>query len=441
MEVFLRFSILTIMAFLVFTACNETGTQRPNVLLILLDTVRADHVHCYGYERETTPTLDSLAESGIMWRNVQGQASWTLPAMSSIFTGMTERQHLAGIRGDDQYALQQELSTIPELFSEAGYQTAGFYTVPVMGVEYGFDQGMDYCDMEGCTELFPADVMVEKYLYWADFIRNKDTPYFTILHFFDPHYRYEPPSPWNRKWGDVGNRVEQMAASSASGMINAWFSGLISGEDLTGLVKLYDGEICYMDHEISVFLEGMRQRGLLENTVILIIADHGEEFGDHGGVTHGVQPHSEITGIPMIMSGAGIPSGVVREEVVGQIDVLPTLAGIAGLQVPEGVSGIDILSQNAPTSRVLPTSGYYAGINKFITVRRGPYKLFWNTEDYSAFMFNLEVDPGEQDTLPPDSALIEEAAFYWATPGEVTPEPMPHMEGRVEMFRNLGYLR
>lgn len=439
----MRILIFIVSLFMLLAACGRVEVEHVpvNFLILLLDTTRADHIHCYGYERDTTPTIDSLAGAGTMWLNVQGQSSWTLPSMASIFTGLTERQHLAGIRDDKQYSLHRGLTTLPELFSEAGYQTAGFYTVPVMGEGYGFDQGMDYCDMEGCSSLEPAEVMTGKFLYWADSIRTPSIPYFAVLHLFDPHYRYDPPEPWDSRWGTVDEGAKTWASGSASRMIDAWFSSEITDEELAGMRDLYDGEIAYMDSVLSVFLSDMRYRGLLENTVILVVADHGEEFADHGGVTHGVQLHREITGIPLLVSGPGIPSGEVRTSLAGHVDVLPTLAAIAGLKVPDAAAGIDLLGREPLEPRILPASGYYAGVNDYIVVRRDYLKLFWNTEDCSAFMFDLENDPEESDTLPPDSSLILAAEYYWATPGEVAPEPMKDMEDRVEMFSDLGYLR
>ena len=426
---------------LLLAGCQAGRSAKPDILLIIIDTLRADHVHCYGYGREITPTLDSLAAEGTMWSNVQAQAAWTLPAMSTIFTGLTERQHLAGIRAEQQYALDQSLQTLPEIFSENGYQTAGFYTVPVMGEGYGFDQGMDHCDMEGCQVIFPADVMVDKYLMWADSLFDPETPCFTILHFFDPHFQYDPPVPYSTMFSSMSHPGTRWALCPASSMIDAWGRGLIGREELGRMMDLYDGEIAYLNRQISRLFDGMRRREMLDNTLIMVIADHGEEFDDHGGVTHGVQLHSEITGVPLIISGPEVPAGRVENVLAGQIDVLPTLLEYADIPVPEGLPGTDLLSFSVPEDRVLPASGYYADVSHMITVRTGSVKLFWDTVSDSSFMFDLSNDPHELQPLPPDSGLLEEAAFYWATPPRVDPQPMEDMEGRVEMFRNLGYLR
>jgi len=303
---------------------------------------------------------------------------------------------------------------------------------------------MDHCDMEGCAVIFPADVMVDKYLSWSDSLYNDNEPFFTVLHFFDPHFQYDPPAPWNSKFSSPSHPGTHWALGSASRMINAWGNGIITMNDMSRMVDLYDGEIAYLNTQLSRLFSSLRKRGMLDNTLVVVIADHGEEFAEHGGVTHGVQLHSEITGIPLIITGPGVENNTIKTDLVGQVDVFPTILGYAGISLPEslsGISGIDILNNPVPPERSLPASGCYAPVNNYITMRRAFLKVFWDPETDKSFMYDLSNDYFEQDTLPVDSTLLDELTYYWATPPYVAPQPMEGMEDRVEMFRNLGYLR
>ena len=289
--------------------------------------------------------------------------------------------------------------------------------------------------------IFPADVMVDKYLNWSDTLMEAGSPYFTILHFFDPHFQYAPPVPYSSMFSSMSHPGSRWAVCAASSMIDGWSNGQISRSDLSRMMDLYDGEIAYLNDQLTRLFSGMRSRNMLDNTLVVIIADHGEEFAEHGDVTHGVQLHSEITGVPLIITGPGIPKDSINTVLAGQVDVLPTILSYAGIPVPENIYGMNLLSSDVPEDRILPASGYYSPVNNYITVRQGSRKLFWDTESGQSFMFDLSDDYFEQDTLSPDSLLVAEAEYYWATPPHVNPDPMKNVEERVEMFRNLGYLR
>ncbi|MBD3277308.1 MAG: sulfatase-like hydrolase/transferase [Candidatus Aegiribacteria sp.] len=421
---------------------QETADQDipPNVLLLLIDTVRADHVHCYGYERDITPTLDSLAAEGIMWANVQAQAAWTLPAMATIFTGLTERQHLAGYRGDKLYGMSSSLVTLPEIYEEAGYQTSGFYNVPVMGPGYGFSQGQSYVDVEGCELTVDADVIHSKFFGWLDDFHDPATPFFSVLHYFDPHYPYMPPQPYDGLYSSPGNVHTHWASEPSEVLLNANRDGLITIPVLQRMIDLYDGEIAFLDSELRSLFNELENRGLLENTIVVVIADHGEEFRDHGGLLHGFTLFGELTHVPLIMAGPGIPEGEVDSTVAAQIDVLPTITAICDIQTDYSGEGVDLLSENR-TGRMIPSSGFASDMNHYLTVRKDNDIVFWDYQEGGAVQFDLELDPYEQDSLQADSMLVEEATWYWSTPPVVNPSPVPNTQNRVQVLRNLGYCR
>ncbi|MFO8183850.1 MAG: sulfatase [Candidatus Aegiribacteria sp.] len=426
------------MFLLAIAGCSSHAARRPNVLLVLIDTLRSDHVHCYGYDREVTPTLDSLAAAGTMWTSVQGQAAWTLPAMATIFTGLTERQHLAGFRDGRLYGMADELKTLPEIFSENGYRTSGFYNVPVMTTKYGFTQGMDFVDLQGCRLAVDADVINEKFLDWLDESEDQDAPFFAVLHYFDPHYPYIPPEPWDGLFSDPDHPHTHWASEPSTVLLSAGSEGLLDGEVIRRLIDLYDGEIAFMDSELGILMEELRSRGLDGNTVVFVTADHGEEFLEHGGLLHGFTLFTEITGLPMIACGPGIEEGYVDTVSAAQIDVLPTLLGLAGIRHAIEGGGVDLSRGNTP-GRILPASGFSSDAESYLTVRRDDEILFWDYVSGRSTMFDLSLDPMEQDSLEPDSSLLSEAEWYRATPPAADPDPVPGAQRRIEALRDLGY--
>ncbi len=414
------------------------GESGPSVLLVVIDTLREDHLGCYGYDRDITPTIDSLSAAGTRWGRVRGQSAWTLPAFATIYTGLSERGHLAGFREGALYGVDDALVTLPEVMSEAGYATAGFYNVPVLDRGYGFSQGMDYVDYQGCELAVDAEVINEKFLFWVDSLYDPETPYFAVLHYFDPHYPYDPPEPWDRLWSPADHPATHWATESSRTILGACNDGLLGPDVMERLTDLYDGEIGYADEQLGLLLRGLSERGLLENTVVLVMADHGEEFMEHGSLLHGFTLHREITAVPMVACGPGVPSGEVDSTPASQMDVLPTIAALTGAEVPEDVVGVDLLSDSAGR-RTLPASGFASDVATYVTVSRGSRRVFWDYEADSAWAYDLSEDPYEQHPVPADSGLVSEAAWYWATPPAAMPVPVPDTQSRVQALRDLGY--
>jgi arylsulfatase len=438
-------------ALAVLLSCGGPGPDRAggdgggglNVLLLIVDTLRADHVHCYGYHREITPTIDSLAAEGTMWAYVQGQAAWTLPAIATIYSGLPERAHLAGMREERLYRLADELDVLPEILGRNGWETAGFYNVPVLGPGYGFDQGMDHVDVQGCRLAVDADVINSKFLAWLDGGRSGDGPFFAVLHYFDPHYPYDPPPQYQGLFTPADHPSTHWATAPSKMLLNANRLGRLTSEDYRRLEDLYDGEIAFVDREIGRMLAELRRRGLADSTLVILVADHGEEFAEHGGLLHGFSLHREETRVPLVISGPGFSGGGVDSTVVSQMDLLPTVLEVAGLEDETGPWsrwGVS-LAGDPPADRVLPSSGFASDAETYTTVRQGHRRLFWDYESDRAVLFDLESDPMEQESLPPDSVLLEEAGLYWATPAVAIPAEVPGTQARVETLRDLGYCR
>lgn len=362
----------------VVPACGKAEpTGPPNVLLISLDTLRADHLSCYGYERKTSPTIDRLASAGVMFERTFSTTSWTLPSHLSLFTGLELSVH--GICDERLWtALEGQLlpmrgEFLAERLSVAGYDTAGFYTAPYLDEKFGFGAGFDRYErvghsvythpvhserfkqlrddgdtealkawMKSDPDLFDdhrptADEAVDAALQWIT--GRGERPYFCFLHIFDIHNDYVPPPPFDTQFdseyeGPInGRRVTGNNSPVHAGM---------DPRDLEHLIALYDGEIAWVDSQIARLVDHLEDQGQLENTLIVVTSDHGEEFFEHGEKGHRNGLHTESLHVPLIMHWpAGIPENVRVPQSTGLVDIAPTLSALCGLDaIP--ASGVDL---------------------------------------------------------------------------------------------------
>lgn len=412
---------------LIFAGCSEPP-NKPNVVLIIIDTLRADHLGCYGYQRETSPHIDSLAASGIMWTRAQAQCSWTLPSIASIFTGLSQRSHGACKSSEDKcnYGLDPDFPTIPSLLSDAGYNTAAFHNVLLLDADHGFDKGFDHFI---CGDRL-ADETIDMALEWIDDVSDSDRPFFTVIHLFDVHDPYDPPPPFDRTFTPEGTLNQTFWTLDSEFMI-------MHPEELDHLLGLYDGEILFTDQELGRLFAGLRERALSNGTLVILTSDHGEEFLEHDRYGHGSTLYQELTHIPMIISGYGIPSGVVDSVAsVGQFDILPTVMCYLDLPIPEYVDGTDILSDDLELHRPIPASGAMVPLASVVSNSR---KVIWNYEEDISDMYVLNLDPGELTPEEPDSMMMDLVHHYWASPLLCDPVVVGG-EKLQDALRGLGYI-
>ncbi len=423
---------------IILSGCGGGDTclsRYPDIVLILIDSARADHFSINGYHRETTPVLDSLASGGTIWTRVQGQSSWTLPAMASIMTGLSQRAHGAGYYNDTFYGIDAALPTIPLMIRRgAGYQTAAFYNAVFMNEDFGFDQGYDHFDCQsarGKASTRNAEDTVNDFLVWYDAHRDSTKPLFSAIHFFDPHLPYSPPPPWDTLYSDPksddlfnifwgrGNDVQDLN----HGLVE------MNTTQLEIMVGLYDAELSFTDSQIGRLIAELEARGTLRNTVFVIVGDHGEEFLDHGGFGHGHTLYQEILDVPLIISGRSIPIGV-NDEVVAQIDILPTILGISGLNIPIWADGKDILSAESPrTSRFISSSNLISATPDIAAIRLDDMVVMGNPVEGSPVLYDLTNDPGEQNPLVPGRETIDQLYYYWSLPPKGNPPVIPYAHG------------
>ena len=286
-----------------------------------------------------------------------------------------------------------------------------------------------------------AEEVTDSFLKWMEEGRRRDgSPFFVTLHVFDPHYPYTPPEPWKSLWTDADYRGDDWTDVASADYLAGFGGGEVDPAAMRHIIACYDAEIAYTDSQLSRVFSFLRREGLADSTLVILMSDHGEEFGEHGQVMHGFQLYQETVGVPLVMSGPGIPSGAVEEGPVAQIDVLPTLLARLGMQVPEQVQGMDLIGGDSiPAHRVIPSSGFTTDLEQ-AALRRDDMKLFWGPGEDPAVMYDLSSDPEELMPLEPDSGLVVEAEFYWATPAMGEPAPVPGTEMFVEKLRNLGYI-
>ncbi len=341
-----------------------------NVLVITLDTTRADHLGCYGHRGVQTPIMDALAQRGVMFANAFTPSPSTLPAHGTIFTGLYPPNH--GARANGTFKVGPENTTLAEMLKADGYATAAFTSAYVLDGRFGLDQGFDLYDDDlskgvkhaaHCFRERPAQYTNESALKWLQTV--KDQKFFAWVHYFDPHAPYYPPSPFREQYAD----------------------------------RLYDGEIAYMDYEIGELLKGLEALGVLDNTLVVLAGDHGEGLGEHGEQTHSLLIYDSTLHIPLIIvPPANEPLGLAVDRQVSLADIVPTILDIVGVDADIAFDGVSLLKgpDAHPDTICVETISTLVlhGWSPLFGVRRqdGKYIHAPRPEFY-----DLEADPKEMD--------------------------------------------
>ena len=437
---------------------------RPNVILILVDTLRADHLGIYGYPRATSPRIDRLAADGILYPETHAQCSWTKPSVVSL---LTSRYPFAFSRNDLYHRVPAEADLLAETFAAAGYRTGAIVANPVVSPAFGFDQGFERYDhgflsmsamriyrymlwldlLKHPRLMFRADVLADRAASWLD--RSGSEPFFLYLHFMDPHEAYDPGPPHHRLWRSPPPRGRStLIYPRPEALPFDRVEGNPYGEaGLRELLDRYDGEIRRVDDAVGVIVARLRAAGLYDRTAIAFVADHGEEFLDHGGWGHGQSLYGELTAVPFLLkppASAGRSAEIDNRRVM-LVDVGPTLLSICGIDGGPGMDGIDLLGPGGERPAVGDVS---AGDARITSIRRGPYHYVVARRggEKTAELFDLLVDPGEErDRAAVSTAVIDSLSFLLdsltAATEAIETEEMPLDEGTVEQLRGLGYLQ
>ncbi len=343
--------LLALLAMDVTAADREPA--RPNILFIMVDTLRADHVGCYGYARPTTPAIDALAAEGVRFAETVAASSWTMPSLATMFTGVPPAVHR--VTGSKSL-MSDRMTTLAAELRKAGYQTAGVTSNPMGSHTFGYATGFDFYDdftvalsadldlfgdagaERGVNQIMTSDAVNRVALSWLTHKRVLDKPFFLFLLYFDPHADYVAPREYAARFTDSGYRGSQTGRNMQS------LRGKpLPAEDILYLQGLYDAEIRYTDDRIGRLLQELRNKGLYDNTLTVVISDHGEEFWEHGSCGHGATLYEECVMVPWVMRLPGtLPAGKTFDGQVSHQDVMPTLLGLAGCTVPTQCNGRDL---------------------------------------------------------------------------------------------------
>jgi len=339
---------------LVAATCSPAPEARkPNVVLVVIDTLRADKLGCYGGTRGLTPHIDAFARDAVLFENASAHAPWTLPSIASMLTSQTPAEHGAGGRLPEFTQLPDSAATLAEVFASSGYRTALVANVAFLGAEFGLTQGFEFTDVraqESNDALRRAAQTSADALAWIDSIG--DEPFFVLVHYFDPHALYDPPQPFRARFAEPPDRDSgQQAFGSREDIVRLRTGG--AAPDASAIRRaeaLYDGEVAYTDDSLGIFLDGLDSRGLRGRTIVAITSDHGEEFLEHGGFEHGHSHHSELLDVPLLVSAPGVAAGRRDTRNVGLIDLAPTLCALAQTRSPSSFRGralVDVRGQPA----------------------------------------------------------------------------------------------
>ncbi|MDP8234748.1 MAG: sulfatase [Candidatus Erginobacter occultus] len=407
-----------------FPGCGRSPEKdRPNLLLISVDTLRADHLGCYGYDRPTSENIDRLAEEGVLFENAFSASPWTTPSHMSIMTGYYPRVHNVYMWGRDARGiysgkvLSGNIPTLAEILKEHGYTNVAFTGGANVAGKIGFARGFEIYDEDSDT-----DAAVE----WLR--ENADRRFFMFYHTYFTHSPYLPAPPYDSKYdpsysGEIPSRVELMKEMGMEkndlwqglwqALHNRYWSAVAFDDpaDWYHLKALYDGSIEAVDAEFIKELIGtLRAKGVLDRTLVVFTSDHGEEFLEHGRAEHD-SIYREVAQVPLILRLPGVlPAGTRVRQLVRNIDILPTILELLGIPPEREIQGISLMP--AVTRGEALDLEVHADSNDFLppaieSVRSGPWFLLMDQREirdgepdgikHPGFfrLFNTDEDPGE----------------------------------------------
>ena len=404
-------------------ACGR-GPEAPappvNVLLLSVDTLRADHLGCYGYDRPTSPTLDALAARGVLFEDATSPAPSILPAHASVLTGWYPRRHGAR-RPRARLSADVGVATLAETLAARGLKTAAFVNAAEISERSGLDRGF-----EDFVHVFERIGSAEPSAVWDAAMmwltKWREQPFFLFVHTSEVASDYKAMTEYEtrfaRPYAGIADGTRRQLLAFRQGRI------ALAAADAGRLVDLYDAGIRQMDDGVARLVRFMRRLKAFDATLVVVTSDHGEEFFDHGGVLHGHTLFQEVMRVPFIVLGPGVPAGRRVTEPVSLVDVAPTILHALGLASPAGIDGVALQpSWTEPAAREPASRAIFAEASgdggdgeaggapivragAVRAVRAGRLKLVYDRATERTALFDLDADPGERTDIAgarPDS--------------------------------------
>ncbi|MBP7745192.1 MAG: sulfatase [Phycisphaerae bacterium] len=431
---------------------RASSAARPNVLLIVADTLRADRLGSHGSALGATPQLDAFATESTRFARAYAHAPWTLPAFASLFTSLSPPQHGAGGRLGEFRGLRPDVRTVAEVFHDAGYATAEITNIDFLAERFGMTQGFKHVDFVPTdnVEGRRATQTTDAALRWLRSARTQ--PFFLFVHYFDPHLTYDPPADFRQRFAAPEDHGDTRWLFGTVPQMIAYRQGKLSidAPTIRRAERLYNGEVAFTDAEVGRLIAALREMQLADSTIIVFTADHGEEFLDHGGFEHGHTLYEELVHVPLLIRYPGHLTPGVAASVVRHIDVAPTLCALAGIQPDPMFAGqnlLDVVGIDPPLDRPVLFEGNFWGPPYRGWLHDG-YKLIIDP-DQNVALFSIGEDPGETsdlsgtaaDRLRTAQADLDLALKELHGPSGADAAPLQLTPEETRRLRSLGYLR
>jgi len=438
--------------------------RHPNIIVYLIDALRADHLGVYGYSKPVSPEIDAFAADAVVFERAFAQSSWTKTSVASILSGLFPLSHGTFHRED---LLHQTPDVLPGLLHEAGYQTMAVSASTVISPDFGFDRGFEeFHFIEASGNDFPAfaysDLVTDRFLEWISARQKGEEPFFAYIHTLDPHEPYGPPDLARDEVSPRPSRIWELQRHWES-RINEFLETHEEFSELDvrdHLLQLYDRDISFNDRQFGRLIEALKDLGIYDSTVIVLLSDHGEEFLDHGHWTHGQTLYIEQLDIPLLLK---LPHqrgrGLRVSSTAQQVDVAPTLLEAAGLDLPSSFEGKSLLAlidglspigrMTAPVTDELVLSNLRLDITETDSLLwNGLHLIRWKPDkpDERVELYDLAGDPQEKIDLSPARAatvgFLRTLLRFSAQERSASYKPQQlKIEGSVEeRLRALGYV-